>query len=231
MPDCRHAKRYSAIFRYFCGRPGGIRAASAQVRAGPWDPLARRFGGGQAGRQPHLRRAPPGGVEQDPLDLTAAGRRPRPISAFVPSSPSRWAARPTARRTSSKWASAQRVAGPRDLPTWLAASGGGLAPLGYGCSANRTILAVGARSGSYANRRLFPRAGVLDAATASATGPLDRRWSTIAPRQLIGNFQQASDDFDAMLAGMTTVKSRLDGVLWRYAAQVHTRQDARGVQQ
>jgi hypothetical protein len=34
-----------------------------------------------------------------------------------------------------------------------------------------------------------------------------------------------------MLAGMTTVKSRLDGVLWRYAAQVHTRQDARGVQQ
>jgi len=74
--------------------------------------------------------------------------------------------------------------------------------------------------------------GVLDAATASATGPLDHHLA-VYYRGLanfnLGNYQQASDDFDATLLGLTTVKSRLDGVLWRYASQVHTRRDARAV--
>ena len=45
----------------------------------------------------------------------------------------------------------------------------------------------------------------------------------------LGSFQQAAEDFDGALAGLTTVKSRLDTVLWRYAAQVHTKQDARAI--
>jgi len=79
----------------------------------------------------------------------------------------------------------------------------------------------------------FPRAvGILDAATVGATGPLDRRLAVYYRGHAnfnLGNFQQASDDFDAMLSDMTTVKARLDGVLWRYASQVHTKRDARAV--
>jgi tetratricopeptide (TPR) repeat protein len=79
----------------------------------------------------------------------------------------------------------------------------------------------------------FRRAmGMLDSAVASAAGPLDRRVALFNRGQVnfnLGNFQQAADDFDAMLAGLTTLKSRLEGVLWRYAAQIHTKQDARAV--
>jgi tetratricopeptide (TPR) repeat protein len=71
---------------------------------------------------------------------------------------------------------------------------------------------------------------VLDEALASAGGPVDRRVAAFYRGHAnfnLGNFQQASDDFDASLEGLTTVKARMGGVLWRYAAQVHTRQDAR----
>jgi len=79
----------------------------------------------------------------------------------------------------------------------------------------------------------FRRAlAVLDGAVAGAAGALDRRVALFNRGQAnfnLGNFQQAADDFDATVAGLTTVKAKLEGVLWRYAAQAHTKQDARAV--
>jgi tetratricopeptide (TPR) repeat protein len=75
-------------------------------------------------------------------------------------------------------------------------------------------------------------AGALDGAVASAQGPADRRISVFDRGQAnfnLGNFQAAADDFEASLEGLTTAKTRMNSDLWRYAAQVHTRQDARAV--
>jgi tetratricopeptide (TPR) repeat protein len=75
-------------------------------------------------------------------------------------------------------------------------------------------------------------AGALDGAVISAKGPADRRLAVFYRGQAnfnLGNFQAASEDFEASLEGLTTAKDRLNSDLWRYAAQVHTRQDARAV--
>ncbi|MBS0541278.1 MAG: hypothetical protein JSR47_21115, partial [Proteobacteria bacterium] len=72
----------------------------------------------------------------------------------------------------------------------------------------------------------------LDSAIASASGPIDRRLAVFYRGHAnfnLGNYQQAAQDFDASLEGQTTVKARINGDLWRYAAQVHTKQDARGI--
>lgn len=79
----------------------------------------------------------------------------------------------------------------------------------------------------------FARAlGTLDGAVASAATPIERRQATYFRGHAnldLGNFAQAAQDFDATLEGQTTLKSRLQPVLWRYAAQVHGKQDARAV--
>ncbi len=78
----------------------------------------------------------------------------------------------------------------------------------------------------------FPRAlGLLDDALASATTATDRRTALYYRGHAnfnLGQYAQAADDFDASLAGRTA-KSRLGPLLWRYAAQVRTKRDARGV--
>jgi tetratricopeptide (TPR) repeat protein len=77
----------------------------------------------------------------------------------------------------------------------------------------------------------FARAlGTLDGAVASAATPAERRNAYYFRGHAnldLGNYQQAADDFDASLAGQTTLKGRIHGVLWRYAAQVRGKQDAR----
>jgi tetratricopeptide (TPR) repeat protein len=79
----------------------------------------------------------------------------------------------------------------------------------------------------------FARAtGILNSAVASASAPLERRVALFNRGQAnfnLGSFQQSADDFDASVAGVTTVKGRLEALLWRYAAQVHGKQDARGL--
>ena len=77
----------------------------------------------------------------------------------------------------------------------------------------------------------FPRAAsLLDGALAAASEPAVRR-SALFNRGLanfnLGNAPQAAEDFDAAVVGLTTLKQRLGYFLWRYAAQVPTRQDAR----
>jgi tetratricopeptide (TPR) repeat protein len=71
---------------------------------------------------------------------------------------------------------------------------------------------------------------VLDGALAGASGQVDRRLAAFYRGHAhfnLGEYQQASDDFDASLEGLTTAKTRMNGDLWRYAAQIHTKQDAR----
>ena len=77
----------------------------------------------------------------------------------------------------------------------------------------------------------FARAlGTLDSAVASAETPAERRNSAYFrghANLALGNYDQAASDFDASIAGQTTLKGRIWGALWRYAAQVHGQHDAR----
>jgi tetratricopeptide (TPR) repeat protein len=78
----------------------------------------------------------------------------------------------------------------------------------------------------------FQRAlGLLDDALARATSPVDRRTALYYRGHAnfnLGQYAQAADDFDASLAGRTALRARLGPLLWRYAAQVRSRRDARG---
>jgi len=73
----------------------------------------------------------------------------------------------------------------------------------------------------------FPRAlALLDEALAGSTSPADRRTALYYRGHAqfdLGQYAQAADDFDATLAGRTTLRSRLGPLLWRYASQVRAR--------
>ncbi|MFO1161709.1 MAG: hypothetical protein U1E60_22915 [Reyranellaceae bacterium] len=72
---------------------------------------------------------------------------------------------------------------------------------------------------------------LLNAALASATTQIDRRTALFYRGHAefnLGQYAQAAADFEATLPGRTTLKSRLGPLVWRYAAQVRARQDARG---
>lgn len=74
--------------------------------------------------------------------------------------------------------------------------------------------------------------GLLDDALAGATTPIDRRTALYYRGHAnlnLGQYVQAADDFDASLAGRTAAKSRLGPLLWRYAAHVRAKRDARGM--
>ena len=78
----------------------------------------------------------------------------------------------------------------------------------------------------------FQRAlALLDEALAGSTSPADRRTALYYRGHAhfdLGQYALAADDFDATLAGRTTLRARLGPLLWRYAAQVRARRDARG---
>ena len=72
----------------------------------------------------------------------------------------------------------------------------------------------------------------LDGAVAAAASPIERRPAFYFRGHAnldLGNYARAAADFDSALEGQTALKNRLGVVLWRYAAQVRGRQDARGV--
>ncbi len=79
----------------------------------------------------------------------------------------------------------------------------------------------------------FPRAlGLLDDAVAGASSEAERRTAFYYRGHAnfnLGNYPQAADDFDGSLVGRKTLRARIAPVLWRYAAQVHTRRDARAI--
>ena len=77
----------------------------------------------------------------------------------------------------------------------------------------------------------FPRAlGLLDGALAGVTAESDRRTALFLRGHAnfdLGLYAEAAGDFEASLEGRTTLKARLSPLLWRYAAQVRARSDAR----
>lgn len=77
----------------------------------------------------------------------------------------------------------------------------------------------------------FTRAlGLLDSVLANDPGESDRRAAIFYRGHAyfnLGEYALAADDFTAALAGRTTFRSRLSPLLWRYAAQVGARRDAR----
>lgn len=71
----------------------------------------------------------------------------------------------------------------------------------------------------------------LDRAVAAAASATERRQALYFRGHAnldLGHFAPAARDFEATLEGQTTLRGRLISVLWRYAAQVRARQDARG---
>jgi len=77
----------------------------------------------------------------------------------------------------------------------------------------------------------FQRAlGLLDTALASAQTPIERSSALLYRGHAnfnLGNYAQSADDFDATLAGRPSFKAKQGPLLWRYAAQVRARRDAR----
>ncbi|MBM3646169.1 MAG: hypothetical protein FJX11_00115 [Alphaproteobacteria bacterium] len=77
----------------------------------------------------------------------------------------------------------------------------------------------------------FGRALVLlDEALAGSSSAADRRAALFYRGHAhfnLGQYGPAADDFDATLAGRPTAAARLAPALWRYAAQVRARRDAR----
>lgn len=77
----------------------------------------------------------------------------------------------------------------------------------------------------------FPRAlGLLDSALANAKTEGERRGALFFRGHAnfnLGNYAQAADDFGASLEGRPTFRSKIAPLLWRYAAQVRAKRDAR----
>jgi len=77
----------------------------------------------------------------------------------------------------------------------------------------------------------FPRAlGLLDSALANAKTESERRAALFFRGHAnfnLGNYAQAAADFDGSLEGRPTFQSKVSPLLWRYAAQVRARRDAR----
>jgi hypothetical protein len=79
----------------------------------------------------------------------------------------------------------------------------------------------------------FQRAlALLDGVLAGATAESDRRTALFLRGHAnfdLGFYVEAASDFEASLEGRTTLKARLSPLLWRYAAQVRGRSDARAI--
>lgn len=78
----------------------------------------------------------------------------------------------------------------------------------------------------------FQRAlALLDGVVGGPATEADRRAALFVRGHAdfdLGRYAEAADDFNASLEGRTTLKSRLSPLLWRYAAQVRAKRDARG---
>ena len=73
--------------------------------------------------------------------------------------------------------------------------------------------------------------GLLDNAVAGAPDANERQYALYLRGHAnfnLGNFTQSIDDFDTSQADRPSMRARLTTALWRYAAQVMARRDARG---
>ncbi len=218
--------------------------ASAQRNAvESWDPSARDFSSG--GSAPPSRPAAPGGSGGASLESLNKILSASQLSAFDRSIYLSIRAFQLARlgreADSQKDIAEMGRVLPGDWQVVLSSTMPGLAGGGDRAAALRTLdsalqrkpgdpsLTI-AQAQVYMQIADFQRAlGLLDTALASAT-PGERRSALFYRGHAnfnLGNYAQAADDFDASLAGRPNFKSRQAPLLWRYAAQVRARRDAR----
>jgi tetratricopeptide (TPR) repeat protein len=233
-------RRFFAAFAIVLTTSG---AASAQMQGGAdWDAAARQFGGGQGGA------TAPSAARNATLDelnkILSTSQLPAversvylSIRAFQLSRLGREA---DSQKDIAEMGKVLPNAWQLVLSTTMPGLAGGgdraaaLRMLDYGLrrKPNDPSLMV-AQAKVYMQLADFSRAlAMLDGSVAASTTPADRRSALYARGHAnlnLGNFQQAAADFDSSLAGLTTVKARIAPLLWRYAAQVHTKQDARAI--
>ena len=218
--------------------------ASAQRNAvEAWDPSAREFGRLPVEPGLHVRRQEfdPRGAEQDPGERQALGFRPVDLPQH-PRLPAQ-SRGPPDRQPEGHRPDGQGPA--RHLEPRAVEHAAGAGRRRRSCSG-----AAHARQRAAAEAGRF-LAGDGPGAASTCSSPISRRrlpcstrrWparrrpptgvrrSTIAatPISISASMAQAADDFDATLAGRTTFRARLGPLLWRYAAQVRARRDARGL--
>ncbi|HTR84435.1 MAG TPA: hypothetical protein VMI56_08135 [Reyranella sp.] len=237
----REIFRILAVFAAFAAACAwGAGSASAQYNSSnEWDPTARDFGHPQA--QPK----PQGNASLDELNkILATSQLSAPNRSFYLSIRAFMLSRLGREADSQKDIAEMGKVLPNGWPivmwsTLPELAGGGdrgaaLRTLAYGLQQkpNDPWLLI-AQAQVQMQIADFPHAlGTLDSAVNGAAGPLDKRLATYFRGHAnfnLGNYPQSATDFDAAMAGLTTVKSRLDSALWRYAAQVHGRQDARAL--
>lgn len=218
--------------------------ASAQLQGGPaWDTTAQEFnrGGGSAGGVPSAARN--ANLEQLNKILSTSQLSPNDrafylsIRAFVFARLGREA---DSQKDITEMGKVLPAAWQIVLSSTMPGLAGGgdraaaLRALEYGLKRkpNDTWLLVGQSQIQMQLADYAQALSVVDGALAATTAAGERRLALFYRGQAnfnLGNFPQAAEDFDAAQAGLTTVKSRIGGVLWRYAAQAHTKQDARAV--
>jgi lipoprotein NlpI len=218
--------------------------AQAQLQGGAdWDATARDYRGGQgaAGSLPPATRN--AGIDELTKMLSASQLSPSDRSMLL--SVRAFAFSRLGREADSQKDVAEMTkVNPQGWPVsmlvampWLAGGGdrgAALRALSYGLQKkpNDPWLLIGQGQVQMQIADFTGALGTLDSAVASSTSPGQRRYAAYFRGHAnlnLGNYQAASDDFDASNAGQTTLKGRIFGVLWRYAAQVRSKQDARGV--
>jgi len=218
-------------------------AARAQFQGGgaDWDSTAREFHGGGAGGLPSASRST--SVEELSKILSASQLSPAnrsfylSLRAFVFSRMGREA-------DSQKDVAEMGRINPQGWPVmmWLtmpALAGGGdrgaaLRSLAYGLERkpNDPWLLIAQAQVQMQIADFTSALATLDRAVAAAATPAEQRPAHYFRGHAnldLGNYAQAVRDFDAALVGQTTLRNRLGLLLWRYAAQVRGRQDARGM--
>lgn len=218
-------------------------AARAQFQGGgaDWDTTAREFHGGGSGSLPSAARN--ASVEELSKILSASQLSPAnrsfylSLRAFVFSRMGREA-------DSQKDVAEMGRINPQGWPVmmWLtmpALAGGGdrgaaLRSLAYGLERkpNDPWLLIAQAQVQMQIADFAGALATLDGAVAAAASPAERRPAYYFRGHAnldLGNYVQAARDFDAALEGQTALRNRLGIALWRYAAQVRGRQDARGV--
>jgi len=232
------------FFATFAVATAACGAASAQMQGGAdWDPAVRQLGGGgQAGTASP---AVPRDASLEQLNkYLAVPQLPATNRSFYLSIRAFLLSRAGRDADSQKDIVEMGKVLPEAWPITMWGTIPGLAGGGDRAAALRTLdfalqrkpndpwLLV-AQAQVYMQIADFRRAqGILDGAVAAARGPVDRRLALFNRGQAnfdLGNFQQAADDFDSSVAGVNEMKAKLGSLLWRYAAQIHSKQDARAV--
>lgn len=223
--------------------------AVAQRNAGEWDPSAREFGqrSGEGGSGLPLRPTGPANARNSTLEALDKILSSSKLSAFDRSlylSIRAYQLNRVGREADShKDIDEMGKVLPVGWPMVLSSTVPELAGGGDRAAALRTLdhalvrkpgdpwLAI-AQAQVYMQIADFQRAlTLLDGVLSGTATEADRRAALFVRGHAdfdLGRYAEAADDFNASLEGRKTLKARLSPLLWRYAAQVRAKRDARG---